>query len=362
MSDGALGSGPISADVWRVFGPLIDAALDVPTDARAAFIAGACGDDVAMAEQLRRLVDECDQGDPLLDAGAIERFGSFLDDDEAPRFPGALAGRYRVDREIGRGGMAIVFLAHDTAQDTEVAVKIMRPSVRKSSTTLRFSAEIRTTSGLRHPQIVPLYDSGESDGVLYYVMPYYENGTLASRLRRDGQLPASDAIAIASDIAGALEYAHGAGLIHRDIKPSNILFSNGRALLGDFGVAREALPTGPGLTTTGVIIGTPVYMSPEQSAGTPTIDGRADIYSLGCVLYEMLTGEAPIDGAIAAAPERHTSDVRRRLRETRPGLPKLIEKCVLRATAVEPKDRHHSAAELSRALAECARKAAKERP
>ena len=361
MSDGALGSGPISAEAWRVFGPLIDAALDVPTDAREAFITRACGEDAAMADQLRRLVEECDRGDPVLDGGAIERFASLLEDDEAPRFPGALAGRYRVEREIGRGGMAIVFLAHDTAHDTMVAVKVMRPSARKPSSTLRFSAEIRTTSGLRHPHIVPLYDSGESDGMLYYVMPYYESGTLASRLRRDGRLVPGDALAVAADVAAALDYAHGAGRIHRDIKPSNILFSEGRALLGDFGVAREARRTEPGLTTTGVVIGTPVYMSPEQSAGKPTIDVRSDIYGLGCVLYEMLTGEAPIDGAIAATPARHTSEVRRRLRETRPGLPKAIEKCVMRATAVDPKDRHRSAAELSRALAECARKVAKER-
>jgi serine/threonine-protein kinase len=360
VSDGALGSGPISAEAWRVFGPLIDAALDLPLQARASFIAGACGQDFAMAEQLQGLIEECDRDDPVLDAGAIERFASLLEDDEAPRFPGALAGRYRVEREIARGGMAIVFLAHDIERDTAVAVKVMRPSARRRSGTLRFSAEIRTTSGLRHPRIVPLYDSGESDGVLYYVMPYYENGTLASRLRGEGQLPAGDAIAIASDVAAALEYAHGAGLIHRDIKPSNILFSGERALLGDFGVAREAQRTAPGLTATGVVIGTPVYMSPEQSAGKPTIDVRTDIYSLGCVLYEMLTGEAPIDAAIAATPARHTSDVRQRLRERRPGLPVAIEKCVIRATAVEPKKRHRNAAELSLALTQCARKVAKQ--
>jgi eukaryotic-like serine/threonine-protein kinase len=347
-----LDSGPLSPEAWRVFGPLVDAALDTPADRRAAFIADACRGDAAMADQLRRLVDECEQGDALLDAGAIERFGALLDDDATSRFPSVLAERYRVEREIGRGGMAVVFLAHDATHDRSVAVKVLRPSARKHIGTLRFSAEIRTTAGLQHPRIVPLYDSGESDEAPYYVMPYYESGTLAARLEREPRLPLRDALAITADIAAALEYAHGAGLIHRDIKPSNILFADGRALLADFGVAREAQRTGRGLTSTGVVIGTPAYMSPEQATGQRALDVRSDIYSLGCVLFEMLTGRAPIVPTSATTPVRHALETRRRLGDARPGLPPALERCVVRATAKDPADRFASARELARALAE----------
>jgi eukaryotic-like serine/threonine-protein kinase len=349
----ALDSGPLSPEAWRIFGPLVDAALDTPTERRAAFIADACRGDDIMAEQLRRLVDECEQGDPLLDAGAIERFGSLLDDDATSRFPSVLAERYRVEREIGRGGMAIVFLAHDTTHDRSVAVKVLRPSARKRIGTLRFSAEIRTTAGLRHPRIVPLYDSGETDEALYYVMPYYASGTLAARLEHEPQPPLRDALAIAADIAAALEYAHGAGLIHRDIKPSNILFADGRAVLADFGVAREAQRTERGLTSTGVVIGTPTYMSPEQATGQRALDVRSDIYSLGCVLFEMITGETPVTATSAKTPARHALDTRRRLGNTRQGLPPSLERCVVRATAKDPADRFASARELAQALAEC---------
>ena len=186
MSDGAGkqagGFGPMSADEWRVFGPLVNTALDTPPERRAQYIADACRGDAAMIAQLRQLVEECEQGDAMLDAGAIERFSFLLDDDETvPRFPATLAGRYRVDREIGRGGWAIVFLAHDTAHDRPVAVKVLRPSARERAAP-RDPGQIRTTAALRHPHIVPLYDSGEAEESLYYVMPYYDGGTLSARL------------------------------------------------------------------------------------------------------------------------------------------------------------------------------------
>ena len=345
----------MSPDEWRVFGPLLDAALETPPERRARFIADASHGDPAMAEQLRQLVAECEEGDTLLDAGAIDRFSFLLDDDETvSRFPATLAGRYRVEREIGRGGMAIVFLAHDTAHDRPVAVKVLRPSARARVGAARFLAEIRTTAALRHPHIVPLHDSGEAEESLYFIMPYYEGGTLSSRLDQQPQLPVAEALRIASDVAAALEHAHGAGLIHRDIKPSNILFSSGQALLGDFGVARPVERTAPSITSTGVVVGTPEYMSPEQAAGAATIDGRSDIYSLGCVLYEMVAGEAPVGALSTETLSQHGARALRRLRAARRDLPACVERCVSRAMAPDPVNRYN-AAEMSLALADCER-------
>jgi eukaryotic-like serine/threonine-protein kinase len=348
----------MSPEEWRVFGPLLDAALDTAPERRGAFIASACGDDVAMAEQMRRLIEECEREDPMLDAGASERFAFLLDEDEPPpMFPTVLADRYQMGREIGRGGMAIVFLAQDTTHDRPVAIKVMRPSTRSGSAVARFLSEIRVTAGLRHPHIVPLYDSGEADGSLYFIMPYYEAGTLAARLEREPQLPVGEALRIASDIAGALEYAHGVGLIHRDLKPSNILFSSGEALLGDFGVARLTTSANKSLTATGAAIGTPAYMSPEQAAGRP-VDVRSDIYSLGCVLYEMLAGEPPTAAASREARARRGSDTLAPLRAARRSLAAPIEQCVVRAMALDPADRYASAADLATALGECMRSVA----
>jgi serine/threonine protein kinase len=350
------GFGPLSPDEWRVFGPLVNAALDTPPARRAQFIADACRGDAAMTAQLRQLVEECEQGDAVLDAGAIERFSFLLDDDETvSRFPATLAGRYHVDREIGRGGMAIVFLAHDTAHDRPVAVKVLRPSARARVGADRFLAEIRTTAALRHPHIVPLYDSGEAEESLYYVMPYYDGGTLASRLDAKPQLPVDEALRIASDVAAALEHAHGAGFIHRDIKPSNILFSSGQALLADFGVARPVERTQRGLTSTGVIVGTPEYMSPEQAAGARTLDVRSDIYSLGCVLFEMMAGEAPAAAVSSETLSRHAARALLRLRAVRHDLPPSVERCVSRALSPDPSARYAGATEMSHALAACAR-------
>ena len=360
MSDRPVGPGPVSAEDWRVFGPMLDAALDTPPERRAQFIAQACGGDAAMIARLRRLLEECEEGDALLDAGAIERFAFLLDDDETvPNFPSTLAGRYHVDREIGRGGMAIVFLAHDTTHDRPVAVKVLRPSARARVGGERFLAEIQTTARLRHPHIVPLYDSGEIEDALYYVMPYYEAGTLAARLEHEPQLPIAEAIQIAADIASALEHAHTAGLIHRDIKPSNILFAGSQggagALLGDFGVARPVDRTERGLTSTGVVVGTPAYMAPEQLAGARTLDVRSDIYSLGCVLYEMIAGEAPAVAVSTETVALHAARTLRRLRTVRRGLAPKVERCLSRSMSPDPSDRYASAGAMGLALAECGR-------
>jgi serine/threonine protein kinase len=211
-----------------------------------------------------------------------------------------LSGRYRVDRELGSGGMATVYLAQDLKHQRTVAVKILRPELAASLGTDRFLREIQITAGLDHPHILPVHDSGEADGSLYYVMPYVEGESLRDRMTREGQLPIEDAVRIAREVADALAAAHRRNIVHRDIKPENILLSENHARVADFGIARAiTVAGGARLTSAGVAIGTPAYMSPEQAMGSEQIDGRSDIYALGCVLYEMLAGEPPHSGPTA---------------------------------------------------------------
>ena len=226
------------------------------------------------------------------------------------RLSAALAGQYRVERELGHGGMAYVYLAQDLKHGRQVALKVLRPELAAVMGSERFLAEIRTTATLQHPRILPLFDSGllplaqERTGpqveLPYYVMPYVAGESLGARLARERQLPVAEAVSIAAQVASALDHAHRQGIIHRDIKPENILLQDGEAVVADFGVAL-AIETAGGarLTETGFAVGTPQYMSPEQGAGERGLDGRSDLYALGCVLYEMLTGEPPYTGATA---------------------------------------------------------------
>ncbi|HJP57997.1 MAG TPA: serine/threonine-protein kinase, partial [Gemmatimonadales bacterium] len=217
--------------------------------------------------------------------------------DAAARLAEALAGRYVVERELGRGGMATVYLAQDLRLGRRVAIKALRPELAAVVGPDRFLREIHVAATLNHPNILPLHDSGEAGDVLYYVMPFVEGESLAARLRRERPLPIDDAVGIARQVALALAAAHRQGIVHRDIKPDNILLDGERALVADFGIAHALGGTAQEkLTTTGLIVGTPTYMSPEQIGGSPQIDGRSDIYSLGCVLYEMLVGEPPYGG------------------------------------------------------------------
>ena len=215
----------------------------------------------------------------------------------------ALADRYRLEREVGQGGMATVYLAHDVRHDRKVALKVLRPELSAILGAERFLAEIKTTANLQHPHILPLFDSGEADGLVFYVMPYVEGESLRDRLAREKQLPVDEAIRIAREVADALDYAHRHGVIHRDIKPENILLHDGRALVADFGIALAAARSDGGtrMTETGMSLGTPHYMSPEQAMGEREITAKSDVYALGCVTYEMLTGEPPFTGPTAQA-------------------------------------------------------------
>ncbi|HLB82808.1 MAG TPA: serine/threonine-protein kinase, partial [Gemmatimonadales bacterium] len=224
----------------------------------------------------------------------------------------ALADRYAVEREVGHGGMATVFRAEDRKHHRAVAIKVLRADLAAVLGPDRFLREIEIAARLQHPHILPLYDSGAAAGFLYYVMPYVEGESLRDRLTREKQLPQDDALRIATEVAGALAYAHSRGVVHRDIKPENIMLSGGAAVVADFGIARAVSAAGQSrhLTETGTIIGTPAYMSPEQATGATEIDGRSDQYSLACVLYEMLVGEPPFTGPTAQAViARHSLDM-----------------------------------------------------
>jgi eukaryotic-like serine/threonine-protein kinase len=264
----------------------------------------------------------------------------------------ALAGRYTIQQRIGSGGMATVYHAEDVKHHRPVAVKVLRPELAAALGPDRFLREIEITARLSHPHVLPLLDSGVANGVLYYVMPYVAGDSLRRRLDRDRQLPLEDALQVVREVADALGYAHSHGVIHRDIKPENILFLQGHATLADFGIAK-AITTAGGtrLSTTGLVLGTPGYMSPEQSAGTSDLDGRSDIYSLGCVLYEMLAGEPPFTGPSAESIARqHLSVEAPPVTYMRPNVPPEVARVVARCLAKAPADRFQSALELTGAL------------
>jgi len=262
--------------------------------------------------------------------------------DPQGRLTAALTDRYRIERELGQGGMATVYLAHDLKHDRAVALKVLRPELAVTLGLERFQTEIKTTARLHHPHILPLYDSGEAGGQLFYVMPLVDGESLRDRLTREKQLPLADALRITREVAEALAYAHARNVIHRDIKPENILLEGGHALVADFGIARAVSAGGdPRLTQTGHSIGTPVYMSPEQAAGDPDLDGRSDLYSLAGVLFEMLAGEPPFTGATPEAilVQRFTQAAPR-ISTKRTGIPAPIDVALQRALDRDPAERH----------------------
>ena len=272
--------------------------------------------------------------------------------DSVARLNSALTLRYDVHREIGRGGMATVYLARDVRHQRNVAIKVLSPELGALLGVERFLAEIQVTANLQHPNLLPLFDSGEADGLLFYVMPYVEGESLRARIEREKQLPVAEAVRIATAVASALDYAHRHGVIHRDLKPENILLHEGQPLIADFGIALAVSNAGGNrITQTGISLGTPQYMSPEQATGDRTIDGRADIYSLGAVLYEMLTGDPPHSGSTSQAIiARLLTEKPRSVRAVRASVPVDVDAAIDRALAKLPADRWATAREFADAL------------
>ena len=268
----------------------------------------------------------------------------------------ALGGRYRVVRELGRGGMAIVYLTEDLKHRRQVAVKVLLPELAAALGSERFLREIEIAARLNHPHILPLFDSGDANGLLYYVMPYVKGESLRDRLTSEKQLPLEEALRIAREVAHALDYAHRQDVIHRDIKPENILLVDGQAVVADFGVARAIHAAGGDkLTATGIAVGSPMYMSPEQAGGIGEIDGRSDTYALACVLYEMLAGQPPFSGpTVDSVLRQHMTAEPPKIAHIRPGVPTEIAETVHRALAKPPADRFRSAALFAEALSRAA--------
>jgi serine/threonine-protein kinase len=368
---------------WRLVKAIVQAAVARPAAARPAFVVEACGDDTALRAEVSSLLTGPDTGEdsdgflasPLI-AGAIAAAAAsdFATGEGALRSTGtagaaheavptaarsaalsaALAGRYDLERELGRGGMASVYLARDLRHGRRVALKVLHPELAAVLGNERFLAEIRTTATLQHPNILPLFDSGTVDGVVYYVMPHVAGESLRDRLDREGQLAVDAAVKIATDVADALECAHRQGVVHRDIKPGNILLKDGHAFVADFGIALAATnAAGSRFTQAGFSLGTPHYMSPEQASADRTPDGRSDIYSLGAMCYEMLAGEPPF-----SAPTTHAllgklfREDPRPLSSLRKAVPPAVEAAVHRALEKLPADRWGSAAEFAAALAQ----------
>ena len=265
------------------------------------------------------------------------------------RLKAAIANRYALERELGAGGMATVYLAHDLKHDRHVALKVLRPELAAVLGAERFVQEIKTTANLQHPHILPLFDSGEADGFLYYVMPFIEGETLRDKLNRETQLGIDEAVKITTEVADALDYAHRQNVIHRDIKPENILLHDGRPVVADFGIALAVSAAAGGrMTETGLSLGTPHYMSPEQATAEKDLTNRSDIYSLSAVLYEMLTGNPPHTGSSAQQIiMKIVTEEAQPVTRVRKSVPPNVAATVAKALAKLPADRFHSAAEFA---------------
>ena len=273
--------------------------------------------------------------------------------DTLDRLRAALEDRYAIEREVGSGGMATVYLAEDLPHDRQVAIKVLRPDLAAALGSERFHREIKIAARLRHPHILPLYDSGGADGLLYYVMPFVSGDSLRDRLVREKQLSIDDALNIAREVAEALDYAHGQGVIHRDIKPENILLSSGHAEVVDFWIARACggRSSAEHLTQAGIAMGTPAYMSPEQASTSHELDGRSDVYALGCVLYEMLAGQPPFVGpTVESVVQQHLTAPAPRVTLIRSSVPLSVERLLQKALEKTPADRYPSAAMFAKAI------------
>ncbi len=340
---------------WAELAPLLDAVLDAAPEERAALITQLSQGDRAREEMLARLVADCERDTPLLDGVAAERFDTLASEAATPLLPEMIGDRYRTGRELGSGGMARVYLARDLKHGRDVAIKVIRSELSASMGHDRFLREIEIAARLRHPNIVPLYDSGEIDGSLYFVMPYEEGPSLRQRLEAE-PLSVPDALNVLRDVARALAYAHEHGVVHRDVKPDNVMLSGGAAVVTDFGIAKAlsaALtdPVDTTLTQAGSGIGTPAYMAPEQATGDPSTDHRADLYSFGCLAYAVFTGRPPFeDRSLHLVIAAHLSRAPRRVNEFRADVPPAVAELIAHCLQKAPDDRPQSAREVLSAL------------
>ena len=343
---------PLLPSDWSELSLLVDRLLDAPSSDRPALLRELAGDNPARHAELARFVAECERELPLLERPAAERFSQLRDENAGPRLPEVLGGRYRIERELGRGGMACVYLAHDVKYARRVAVKVIRHELRSSLVSDRFLREIGIAARLRHPNIMPLYDSGDVDGLLYFVMPYEEGNSLRARLDLTPRLGVAEGVSILRDVARALAYAHEQGVVHRDVKPDNVLLSGDAAVVTDFGIAKAltvaATDSGVGtVTQAGTVIGTPTYMSPEQALGDPATDHRADIYAFGCLAYELFAGAPPFTGATThEIILNKLSGPLKPLTDYRPDAPEAVARLIARCLEKDPAARPASAAEL----------------
>ena len=354
-SDGSAPAPAMTPERWRAVDAVLLGALSREDDRREAFIREACGEDAALLHEVESLLAAHDgMSADFLEQPPAETLGPapMTGGERAATLANALDGRYVIESEIARGGMATVYRALDVRHARRVAIKVMREEVAAAIGAERFLEEIRVTASLQHPNILPLFDSGQHGGLLWYVMPFVDGETLRSRLAREGRLPVGEAIRLARQVGAALEHAHAHGIVHRDIKPENVLLQGSHALVADFGIAL-ALDHAGGerLTKTGLTLGTPQYMAPEQAAGERALDARVDVYALGAVTYEMLAGQSPF-----AAPTRQAV-VQRMLGEMpsalvafRGDVPPSLDAAVVRAMAKRPDDRFASAEEFAAAL------------
>jgi serine/threonine-protein kinase len=351
------------SSAWEQLQDLFGEIIELSSEDRASRLAVISETDPALCAELVSLLEADSQASDLLQQ--IEAAGSVLappvetegrdkpaEADLLSRLRDSLGSRYRIERQVGRGGMALVYLAHDLKHDRQVALKVLRPEIAASVGPERFLQEINIAAGLTHPNILPLHDSGNADGVLYYVMPFVEGESLRERLREDGPLPIVECARIAGEVAEALGHAHALGVIHRDVKPGNILLLGGHAVIADFGIARAM--SAAGLTTvteTALTLGTPAYMSPEQVAGEGELDGRSDLYSLGCVFYEMLTGRPPfVEASARTVLAAHVNKPPPKLRGFCPEVSPALEAVVKRALAKRPEERFATGEDFGEAL------------
>jgi serine/threonine-protein kinase len=337
---------------WGELEPLLDRLLDAAPNRRVQLLDELSGGDTARRVQLEHLLVECEKDRRLLAQPASERFAGLLEG-EATELPEMLAERYRIVRELGRGGMGVVYLATDLKHDRAVAVKLVRPGLAAALGKSRFLREIEIAAKLHHPHIVSLYDSGEANGSIYYVMPYEEGLSLRQKLERDGALAMPDALRILREVADAMAYAHRHGIVHRDIKPENVLLADRHASVTDFGIAKALSDAADRqtLTTAGVVLGTPTYMAPEQIAASPHADHRVDIYAFGALAYEVLTGKPPFVRPNASAMlAAHMTEPAEPIMQRRPAIPAPLAALVMRCLEKDPANRWQSADDILHAF------------